>query len=760
MQFRIRTIRWVATATLVVCGTVAVPQTAFAAGRSDAAGHTAGAHKAGAHKSATHQGGTGKPATDSKEPKKAKEPKDAKQARDAKKAKDAKKTRDAKQAKDAKLAKKAKAAKAGAKQAPKAGADRVDFARPLTIAATPSTTGGASIATCVETSTITATAVWSVATVADHEDTTLDVTLTRPTDCGDATGLGYVITLPTGLTRSYASVVNNCAASPVTGSAGDTTFTVVGATIFDTFTTCTIKLPVRSLTSGLFVFDAAKFTGLTAVVSTSQTPQTLTVLTAPPQVVAAFSPDTVDAFSTSTLTVAMTRTDENATAVSSGLAYQLDLPAGLVVAAGATTNDCGGTLTATAGASSVTLIGASMTGFPSLCAATFQVTSAAAGAYTIFNAALSVTTGVEGNLEGNCGEAAARAEDICEPTLQVNKAPQTITFDQPANVAVSQKTAALAAAATSGLPLTLISSTGAVCTVSGGTATLVTPGTCTITANQQGSAGYEAAAQVTRSFTVGPPVVTPTPDPDPTPDPTPAPAPGQVTATAGVAQISAQWQPPADTSAVTGYIATASPGNATCSTGSASDTSCVMGGVAGVTYTVTVVARGVGANSSPAGPSNPVTPTAPPISTTVPDTNLTLTTDKGIITTAVPSQDIVVIGTGFMPYSTATIIIYSQPINLGSAVTDGLGNFSKPVKVPADLVAGGHSLVAAGVDPDGLPHSLKMAIRVAAGTATTRRPNSLAVTGPPVAAMLQLGLAMTFAGGGLLLANRTRRRAV
>ncbi|MEV0131663.1 hypothetical protein AB0H83_24775 [Dactylosporangium sp. NPDC050688] len=120
-----------------------------------------------------------------------------------------------------------------------------------------------------------------------------------------------------------------------------------------------------------------------------------------------------------------------------------------------------------------------------------------------------------------------------------------------------------------------------------------------------------------------------------------------------------------------------------------------------------------------------------------------------------PSQDIVVIGTGFMPYSTATIVIYSQPIVLGTAVTDGLGNFSKPVKVPADLVAGAHSLVAAGVDPAGLPHSLKMAIQVAASTASS---GSLAVTGAPVTMMLLVGLALTTSGGGLLLAGRPRRR--
>ncbi|WP_426508617.1 hypothetical protein ACPPVO_58945 [Dactylosporangium sp. McL0621] len=170
------------------------------------------------------------------------------------------------------------------------------------------------------------------------------------------------------------------------------------------------------------------------------------------------------------------------------------------------------------------------------------------------------------------------------------------------------------------------------------------------------------------------------------------------------------------------------------------------------TYTITVVTNHPLGDSAAAGPSSEATPTAPVIPATPPDTDLTLTTDQGLITRAEPGQDIVVIGTGFMAYSTATIVVYSTPIELGTVVTDGQGNFSKPVRVPPDLVVGAHQLVAAGVGPNGLPHSLKMAITVqAAGSA-------LAVTGTPIAAMLQLGLATVFGGGSLLFAARTRRR--
>jgi hypothetical protein len=50
--------------------------------------------------------------------------------------------------------------------------------------------------------------------------------------------------------------------------------------------------------------------------------------------------------------------------------------------------------------------------------------------------------------------------------------------------------------------VTFASTTTSICTVSGSTVTGVALGTCTITANQAGNANYNAAAQVTQSFTV------------------------------------------------------------------------------------------------------------------------------------------------------------------------------------------------------------------------------------------------------------------
>ena len=81
---------------------------------------------------------------------------------------------------------------------------------------------------------------------------------------------------------------------------------------------------------------------------------------------------------------------------------------------------------------------------------------------------------------------------------------QTIAFGAPGNVALGTVPFGLAAAASSGLPVTFVSNATAVCTVSGGNVTLLTAGTCSITASQSGNASYAAATPVTRTFTVAP----------------------------------------------------------------------------------------------------------------------------------------------------------------------------------------------------------------------------------------------------------------
>lgn len=118
---------------------------------------------------------------------------------------------------------------------------------------------------------------------------------------------------------------------------------------------------------------------------------------------------------------------------------------------------------------------------------------------------------------GTCSIAADQAGDTTyaaagrvTQSFTVSRAAQTITFTStaPTSAMLGDAPYAVAASATSGLAVTFQSTTPGVCTVSGGSVTYVGAGTCTVSANQGGSATWAPAPQATQSFLV---TTTPTP---------------------------------------------------------------------------------------------------------------------------------------------------------------------------------------------------------------------------------------------------------
>ena len=109
------------------------------------------------------------------------------------------------------------------------------------------------------------------------------------------------------------------------------------------------------------------------------------------------------------------------------------------------------------------------------------------------------TCTIQATQPGNTNWAAATSVN---QSFAVTQASQAITFGSLPSQAYGSPSFTVSAAASSGLPVSFNSQSTPVCTVSGGTVTLVSVGTCTIQATQAGNANYSQASAVNQSFNV------------------------------------------------------------------------------------------------------------------------------------------------------------------------------------------------------------------------------------------------------------------
>jgi hypothetical protein len=129
------------------------------------------------------------------------------------------------------------------------------------------------------------------------------------------------------------------------------------------------------------------------------------------------------------------------------------------------------------------------------------VTFAASGSCSVSGATVHITAG------GSCTVTASQAGDSnhaaaagVAQTFAIAKASQAITFRALANKRYPAANFSVSARASSGLPVSFAASGR--CTVSGATVHLTGTGSCTITAAQAGNANYNAAASVSRTFSI------------------------------------------------------------------------------------------------------------------------------------------------------------------------------------------------------------------------------------------------------------------
>lgn len=86
--------------------------------------------------------------------------------------------------------------------------------------------------------------------------------------------------------------------------------------------------------------------------------------------------------------------------------------------------------------------------------------------------------------------------------INVGKKSQSITFTQPLNMTYGDLDQTLTYSVDSSLSVALTSSTPSICTIQSNAIQIVSPGTCTLAANQTGNSNYSAATQVTRTITI------------------------------------------------------------------------------------------------------------------------------------------------------------------------------------------------------------------------------------------------------------------
>jgi hypothetical protein len=150
------------------------------------------------------------------------------------------------------------------------------------------------------------------------------------------------------------------------------------------------------------------------------------------------------------------------------------------------------------------------------------VAFAAAGKCTVAGASVHLTGA------GSCTITASQAGDATHlpapdvsRTFTIARAAQSIAFSDLSDRTLASGDFDLSATASSGLAVAF--SASGPCSVTGTRVHLAGAGTCSVRATQDGNADYEAAAPVSRAFSISAPVPAPTPTPTPTPRPTPAP---------------------------------------------------------------------------------------------------------------------------------------------------------------------------------------------------------------------------------------------
>ncbi|HEU4416959.1 MAG TPA: VCBS repeat-containing protein, partial [Candidatus Angelobacter sp.] len=255
-------------------------------------------------------------------------------------------------------------------------------------------TGNTSNASTTVVAPPTIAKVFGAVSIPLNGSTSLSFTISNPNTTVALTGVGFSDTLPAGLIISTPNgLTGTCGAGTITATQGTNTISLSGGTIAAN-SSCTFSVNVTGIAAGAQNNTTGNVTSTEG--GTGGTASTSISVVAPPSIAKAFGAAAIPLNGTTTLTFTITNPAAN-TVAENGVAFTDTLPTGLVVSTpNGLANTCGGTATAVAGSTSISLTGGSIA-VNTNCTLVVNVTGTASGQYTNTTGPVTSTNGGTGN---------------------------------------------------------------------------------------------------------------------------------------------------------------------------------------------------------------------------------------------------------------------------------------------------------------------------------------------------------------------------
>ncbi|MGH9744003.1 MAG: beta strand repeat-containing protein, partial [Candidatus Acidiferrum sp.] len=233
--------------------------------------------------------------------------------------------------------------------------------------------------------------------------TTLSFTLANPNTSTTLAGLAFTDSLPSGLLVATPNGLLSTCTGTAAATAGSSSVSLAAATLASS-ASCTVTLNVTGATAGV-KNNSVTVTSTTAGAGNTSN-ASITVLS-PPSLAQSFGAASIPL--NGSTSVSFTVTNPNSSTTLTGVAFADSLPAGLLVATpnGLAGTCGGGTISATAGSSALSLSGASLASSSS-CNFSINVTGTIAGSH-------SNTTGAITSTEGGTGGTASASLAVEAP---------------------------------------------------------------------------------------------------------------------------------------------------------------------------------------------------------------------------------------------------------------------------------------------------------------------------------------------------------